>query len=62
MKGNSPGRSVFWKTGKLEIIRFCHGVFTLEYEGLEVMPQGTFEAVHRYAMSEFLDTTTFTIP
>jgi len=52
--GHLPGRSVFWTDGKVAIIRYCDGVFGLEYNGNEVMPEATFEAVNHYAWAEFI--------
>ena len=55
--GNLPGPRTFWTSedGRTRIIRHCHGVFTLEHDGREVMPQGTFERICRYVWAEFID-------
>lgn len=57
LQGNTPGRKVFWEShdGRTQIIRYCHGVFGLEYDGNEVMPETTFEKIQSYAWSEFID-------
>lgn len=54
--GNIPGRRVFWRSedGRTQIIRYCHGVFGLEYNGREVMPEATFERINAYAWAEFI--------
>jgi len=54
--GNLPGRRVFWASsdGRTEIIRHCDGVFGLEYDGREVMPEASFERINAYAWAEFI--------
>lgn len=44
---------VFWTNGRLEILRYCHGVFRLRCDGLDVMPISTFEVVTSYMYAEF---------
>lgn len=54
--GNLPGRRVFWASadGRTEIIRYYDGVFGLEYDGREVMPEASFERINAYAWAEFI--------
>ena len=51
--GHMPNSGVFWTNGRLTYIRHCEGVFTLECEGVQVMPAGTFEEINAYAWAEF---------
>lgn len=54
---NIPGRRAFWKSpdGRTAIIRYCAGIFGLEYDGREVMPEASFERINAYAWAEFID-------
>src|SRR5690606_40428418 len=46
-RGHLPGRKVFWERGDgLQILRHCDGVFTLERDGVEIMPPGTFDEIN----------------
>lgn len=47
------GPGVFWTNGRLEIYRHCDRVFSLLCDGVQVMPNGTFEQIDRYLWSEF---------
>jgi hypothetical protein len=57
LQGNYPNRKIFWKTqdGRTQIIRYCDGVFGLEYDEKEVMPETTFDRVQAYVWAEFID-------
>lgn len=56
MQSNLPGRKVFWRSpdGRTEMIRYCDGVFGLEYDGNAVMPEASFEKINAYTWAEFI--------
>ncbi len=58
--GNLPGPVVFWESedGRTRIIRHCHGVFLLEYDGMDIL-EGSFEKVNNYCWHEFIDMSIF---
>lgn len=57
LQSNAPGRKVFWEShdGRTKIIRYCHGVFGLQYDGRDVMEESTFEKIQAYVWAEFID-------
>ncbi len=53
MESKASYGEVFWTNGRLEILRYCHSVFRLRCDGLDVMPISTFEVVTSYMYAEF---------
>ncbi len=47
----------FWQSsdGRTEIIRYFDGCFSLAYDGVEVIPEASFEKITAYAWMEFID-------
>jgi len=43
----------FWKGGRVEIIRHCDRVFTLEVDGEQDMGPTSFEQILRYVQWEY---------
>lgn len=52
-KSGHVGEGVFWTNGRLELYRYCDGVFELRCNGTQVMPIGTFQQVNSYLWAEF---------
>lgn len=51
------GPQIFWETPdrRTKIIRYCHGVFGLEHDGVAVMEETTFERINAYTWAEFIN-------
>lgn len=50
---NDAGHEVFWTNGRIAYIQIYEGLFSLEVDGVEVMPPATFEVIDAYAKAEF---------
>lgn len=61
MSQSDPGFSAFrgpvtfWESpdGRIEFVKWGDGLFTLHYDGVEVMDFGTFEQITYYYWAEF---------